>query len=86
MIGHRTFGGCLGEYPQANHRPPVQHGWVADDTVHLRIDVRREGGTISGTVTTDRGTVRRFSGRLGLFSVVDDEIERPPPEVPIPPE
>lgn len=45
------------------------------DQVHLCIDVRREGDAIRGTVTVGDGDVRRFSGRLGLFSVVDDAIE-----------
>ncbi len=43
--------------------------------VHLCIDVSRDGDVITGTVTTPRGAIRSFSGRLGLFSAIDDEIE-----------
>jgi len=43
--------------------------------VHLCIDVSRDGDAITGTVTRGNGEVRKFSGRLGLFSAIDDEIE-----------
>jgi hypothetical protein len=44
--------------------------------LHLRVDVTRDGDVITGTVTLGGGEVRKFSGRLGLFSTIDDEIER----------
>jgi len=47
--------------------------------VHLCVDVRREGDAIRGTVTVGDGDIRRFSGRLGLFSTIDDAIEGLPP-------
>lgn len=50
------------------------------EQVHLCIDVSRSGDTITGTVTVGDGEVRKFSGRLGLFSTIDDEIERIGPD------
>jgi hypothetical protein len=44
--------------------------------LHLLVDVTRDGDVITGTVTAGRGEVRAFSGRLGLFSTIDEEIER----------
>lgn len=43
--------------------------------VHVCIDVDRDGDAITGTVTLGNGTARTFSGRLGLFSTIDDAIE-----------
>jgi hypothetical protein len=45
------------------------------DRLHLCVDVTRDGDAITGTVTPGSGEVRTFSGRLGLFSTIDDEIE-----------
>jgi len=50
------------------------------EQVHLCIDVSRDGDAITGTVTAGDGEVRRFTGRLGLFSAIDDEIERIAPD------
>jgi hypothetical protein len=46
------------------------------ERVHLCIDVSRDRDAITGTVTAGDGRVREFTGRLGLFSTIDDEIER----------
>ncbi len=43
--------------------------------IHVCVDVRRDGDVITGTVTVGNGVLRSFSGRLGLFSVIDDAIE-----------
>jgi hypothetical protein len=43
--------------------------------VHVCIDVDRDGDAITGTVTVGNGEARTFSGRLGLFSAIDDAIE-----------
>lgn len=48
--------------------------------VHLCVDVSRNGDAITGTVTLGDGEVRSFSGRLGLFSTIDDAIEGLPPQ------
>ena len=48
--------------------------------VHLCIDVSREGDAITGTVTAGNGATRNFTGRLGLFSTIDEEIERIAPD------
>ena len=45
------------------------------EQLRLQVDVTRDGDLITGTVTRDSGEVRYFSGRLGLFSTIDDEIE-----------
>jgi hypothetical protein len=50
------------------------------EQVHLCIDVTRDGDAITGTVTLPTGQVRPFSGRLGLFSTIDEEIERIAPQ------
>ena len=56
-------------------RRPSQHRWMSVERLHLCIDVTRDGDAITGTVTPGNGAVRKFSGRLGLFSTIDDEIE-----------
>ncbi len=48
--------------------------------VHVCIDVHRDGDTITGTVTAGGGVARAFSGRLGLFTVIDDAIESIAPQ------
>ena len=48
--------------------------------VHLCIDVTRDGDAITGTVTIGNGEVRKFSGRLGLYSAIDAEIEASAPQ------
>ena len=48
--------------------------------VHLCVDVSRDGDAITGTVTRGNGDVRTFSGRLGLYSAIDDEIENAAPQ------
>jgi hypothetical protein len=45
------------------------------EQIHVCIDVHRDGDAITGTVTPGDGAVRTFSGRLGLFSAIDDAIE-----------
>ena len=49
--------------------------WMDAEQLHLCVDVSRDGDAITGTVTTGSGEIRKFSGRLGLFSTIDDEIE-----------
>jgi hypothetical protein len=48
---------------------------MAVERLHLCVDVTRDGDAITGTVTPGSGAVRTFSGRLGLFSTIDEEIE-----------
>ena len=43
--------------------------------VHLCVDVTRDGDAITGTVTRANGDQRTFTGRLGLYSAIDEEIE-----------
>jgi len=74
------FGVRLGEGPDAFSPPPGQHRWMSVERLHLCIDVTRDGEAITGTVTPGSGEVRKFSGRLGLFSTIDDEIERIAPK------
>lgn len=50
------------------------------EQVHLCIDVRRNCDVITGTLTLPSGAVRPFSGRLGLFSAIDEEIEAIAPD------
>jgi len=69
------FGVGLGEGPDASPSPPGQYRWMSVERLHLCIDVTRDGDAIAGTVTPGSGAVRKFSGRLGLFSTIDEEIE-----------
>ena len=48
---------------------------MSAEQIHVCIDVRRAGDAITGTVTPGDGAVRTFSGRLGLYSAIDDAIE-----------
>jgi len=48
--------------------------------VALSIEVDRDGDLISGRMTLANGQVRTFTGRLGLFSAIDDEIENVAPQ------
>lgn len=41
----------------------------------MSVDVSRDGDAITGTVTVGNRAARTFSGRLGLFSAIDDAIE-----------
>lgn len=54
---------------------PVSISGMSVGQVHLCIEVCRDGDVITGTVTLPSGEVRSFSGRLGLFSAIDEEIE-----------
>ena len=65
----------LGDGPDVFAALAGQHRWMSVDRLHLCIDVTRDGDAITGTVTAGSGVVRDFSGRLGLFSTIDDEIE-----------
>ncbi len=69
------FGFALGWTP--NEFPPadVQHQGMNVEQIHVCIDVHRDGDAITGTVTPGDGAARTFSGRLGLFSAIDDVIE-----------
>jgi len=69
------LGCALGRAPDVFAAPPGQHRWMSVERLHLCIDVTRDGDAITGTVTAGNGAVRDFSGRLGLFSTIDDEIE-----------
>ena len=55
-------------------------GGMSVERVHLSIDVTRDGDAISGTVTLANGETRKFAGRLGLYSAIDDEIEASAPQ------
>ena len=47
-------------------------------TVHLHVDVVVEGPVISGEVTVlEGGQVRRFSGRLGLITAIEQALNVP---------
>ncbi|MGS0685502.1 hypothetical protein ACVBEQ_10190 [Nakamurella sp. GG22] len=48
---------------------------MSAEQIHVCIDVHRDGDAITGTVTPGDGAARTFSGRLGLFSAIDDVIE-----------
>ena len=69
------FGVGLGGGPDVYPAPDGQHQGMSVEHVHLCIDVSRDGDAITGTVTVGDAEVRKFTGRLGLFSIVDDEIE-----------
>ncbi len=50
-------------------------------TVHLHVDVVVEGPVISGDVTVlEGGPVRRFSGRLGLITAIEQALNVPEAE------
>jgi hypothetical protein len=54
-------------------------------TVHLHVDVVVEGSVISGEVTVlEGGPVRRFSGRLGLITAIEQALNVPDGEGPAP--
>ncbi len=65
----------LGVAPNASPPCDVQHQGMNVEQIHVCIDVHRDGDAITGTVTPGDGAVRAFSGRLGLFSAIDDVIE-----------
>jgi hypothetical protein len=69
------FGVGLGDCPDASTSPSDQHRCMSVERLHLCVDVTRDGDAITGTVTPGSGAVRNFSGRLGLFSTIDEEIE-----------
>jgi hypothetical protein len=69
------FGCALGVAPNASRPAAVQHQGMSVEQVHVCIDVHRDGDAITGTVTPGDGEARTFSGRLGLFSAIDDVIE-----------
>jgi hypothetical protein len=47
-------------------------------TVHLHVDVVVEGSVISGEVTDlEGGPGRRFSGRLGLITAIEQALNVP---------
>ncbi len=69
------LGYALGS-PLMHGRPrDLQDQGMSVEQVHVCIDVHRDGDAITGTVTAGDGEARRFSGRLGLFSAIDDAIE-----------
>jgi hypothetical protein len=50
-------------------------------TVHLHVDVVVDGSVISGEVTVlEGGPVRRFSGRLGLITAIEQALNVPDSE------
>lgn len=69
------FGVRLGGGPDAFPVPDVHRQMMSVERVQLRVAINRDGDAITGTVTRLGGEVRKFSGRLGLFSAIDDEIE-----------
>jgi hypothetical protein len=74
-LPQRILGCTFGGGPDVCTAVPGQHGSMSVERLHLCIDVIRDGDAIAGTVTAGSGAVRKFSGRLGLFSTIDDEIE-----------
>ena len=47
-------------------------------TVHLHVEVVVEGSVISGEVTVlEGGPLRRFSGRLGLITAIEQALDVP---------
>ncbi len=54
-------------------------------TVHLRLDVARRGGTLTGRVGVDDGPARPFTGWIGLNAAVERLLlEQEPGEEPAP--
>ena len=70
----------MGVAPETYPAGSGQDAGVSVERLHLCIEVGRAGDLITGTLTLPSGRVRTFTGRLGLFSAIDDEIENVAPQ------